>query len=238
MPATRIHSETRADRFAATSLSHAYASIAGPSTKLPCTFAHSSDDHGRQQVQPRRPGPHRDQPQQDGEQGDPEQLRPERERRCRQGERRQGEDGRGPRARPALPRRRNEDARREGDQPRTQHRQELPPADGVAGSELHLCQPLLVHPRRAPHRERPGVSDRQRPRGQDLVARAHLVGEVHGWQRDQQRHERREGDRDPDPEPVEGEPHRRDARQSGRCGPGHSGRALPAVIARVARRCQ
>ena len=40
--------------------------------------------------------------------------------------------GRRPRARPALPRRRHQDARREGDQPRTQHRQQLPPADGVA----------------------------------------------------------------------------------------------------------
>ena len=149
------------------------------------------------------PDPGRDEPQQRREDGDAEQLRAQRQRRGGQGERDEPEDRGGPSGCAARDGHGDQQADRRRHEPGTQDRQQLPAAQPVPGREHTLRQPLLVRPGRAGDREGPGVRGGDRAGLEDRLPGADLVREIDRGHRHEQGDERRQRERDDQPQLVE-----------------------------------
>ena len=123
------------------------------------------DDHeDRDRPQATGMGPSIDDEQQhDGEDRHPEELRPEGERDGRDDERRERQPRRAARAEAAAARDQVDAAEDDPDQRRPQEDETGPAADAVDAGQDDLGAPLLVDPRGAGGRVRPGVDGRRIP---------------------------------------------------------------------------
>ena len=120
-----------------------------------------------------------DEEQGDGEDRHAQELRPERQGHRGDPERHHGQGGGAARAETAPPGDREDAPEDDADERRAKQDQTRPAADPVDRGEDDLGTPLLVDPRGTGRRIRPGIGAGQRSAGQDLVARAEVISEIH-----------------------------------------------------------
>jgi hypothetical protein len=148
-----------------------------------------------------------DEEQDDGEDRHAEELgaQPERHGRDQEGDQRQPGGASG--AQTTAQADREQAAEDQRDEGRTEYDETRPPGDPVDRRQNHLGAPLLVRPRQAVDRERPGVDGRDAATVEDLPARPEVVGQVHARKVGDDRGERRQRDGQENPESGQG--HRR-----------------------------
>ena len=144
------------------SSSQARPRTSGPRKKLPWTFAQTSTRTGHRPEPTRMGATIRDQQQHDREERHPDQLRPQRERDRRDHEGRQRQPRRAAQPEPASPSDLEQATEDDRDEHRPEQDQAGPAADLEDRGEQDLRAPLLVGPRQARRRERPGVDGRDR----------------------------------------------------------------------------
>ncbi len=138
------------------------------------------------------------------EDGHPEQLRAQRERDRGDEEGDHREQRRAPRAETAQQADRQQAPEDQPDQHCPEDDESGPAGELVDGRQDHLGAPLLVGPRGAGHRERPGVDRRDPATVEHLGARPQVIGQVDARQVRDERGERRQGDGQEDPESRQG----------------------------------